>query len=741
MVRTLARALMSALAIVGFGGCASTQTDSVAATFPVPCAEPMECNGTAGAPASSATIDWDQWGVPHIDAESREGAFYALGWAQARGRPDLLLEMMGQGRGRAAELWGEDYFQSDELMWRMGVPQALDVLYEAQGPEYQRNLDAFAAGINEYFAGNPDAGSQERRRVLPVSARDAIGHGQRALNLTFMAGEELQGLQRRLAGQETAAMETAAGERGSNGWAIAPSRSASGDAMLLINPHLPWDGLFTWFETHITTPEINAYGATLIGQPAISVGFNERLGWTHTVNVLDATDVYALAVEGAGYRFGGELLPFEVEQATVRVRGANGAMEERTLTLTNSVHGPILGRRGDIAYAIRVAGLADPDHSRTIEQYWDMVAADNRAAFEAAFSRLQNPMFNMVYADADGEIAYVSNGLHPVRARGDAAFWRDVVDGSDPALLWTDYHPYSALMRVANPPSGFVQNSNEPGWTSAIPPAIDPANFPADFPPPFMRSRPQHGIEMLLGDESISFEELGAYARDTRLALADNVLDELVAAARADGSEAAVRAADVLAAWDRRTELGSRGAALFMLWTSAYQQSGVEGFYARQWDFSAPAEWPDGLGNDGLAVAALVATVAQMEGAGIPIDVPWGNVARIPDDGGHGATLPVTLGPGEIGAFFVGYFSPSGEGRAFDFSGGTSFVSTVEFGAQVRARALLPYGNFAERPEGVQNQLELLCESRFRDVNFTTEAVAESSVMREELALPVPGAR
>ncbi|NCP10171.1 acylase, partial [bacterium] len=272
----------------------------------------------------------------------------------------------------------------------------------------------------------------------------------------------------------------------------------------------------------------------------------------------------------------------------------------------------------------------------------------------------------------------VSNGLHPARPRGDADFWAGVVDGSDPSLLWTGYLPYERLLRVADPASGFVQNSNEPGFTATMPPALDPADFPADFVSPYMRTRPQHGLEMLLGDGSISFDELIDYSRDTRLTLADNVLDDLIAAARADSRDQALRAADVLARWDRRSNVESRGAALFSLWTFAYAASPGGFEYDRPWSFDAPMAWPEGIGNEAAAVEALVATAGRIEGAGAPIDVAWGAVAQVPD--GEGATMPSSLGIGGAGAFRVGFFSPREDALTFAFNGGTSYVAAVEFG-------------------------------------------------------------
>jgi len=683
---------------------------------------------------SAVTIDWDQWGVPHIEAASAEGASYALGWAMARGRPDQLLELMGQGRGRAAELWGEDYFAGDALMWRFGIPQAIDALYDAQGADYQARLEAFAGGVNAYAAAHPEAIDDVRERVLPVTGRDVIGHAQRTLNLIFMAGGELQGLERRLAEATPRPGQVEDDGNGSNGWAIAPSRSESGHALLLINPHLPWDGVFTWFEAHLRSPGLNAYGAALLGQPFTSIMFNEHLGWTHTVNDRDAVDVYALPLADGGYRFGGEVRAFDDSAVVLRVRGEDGTISERRLPIRRSVHGPVLAVRGGTAYAMRVAGVADPAYAATFAQYGDMAAATGRAEWEAAFSRLQLPMFNAVFADDSGDILYVSNGLHPARPRGDADFWAGVVDGSDPSLLWTGYLPYERLLRVADPASGFVQNSNEPGFTATMPPALDPADFPADFVSPYMRTRPQHGLEILLGDGSISFDELIDYSRDTRLTLADNVLDDLIAAARADSRDQALRAADVLARWDRRSNVESRGAALFSLWTFAYAASPGGFEYDRPWSFDAPMAWPEGIGNEAAAVEALVATAGRIEGAGAPIDVAWGAVAQVPD--GEGATMPSSLGIGGAGAFRVGFFSPREDALTFAFNGGTSYVAAVEFGDTVRAEAILPYGNFAVRPEGVMSQYPLFARGEYRTVNFTPEAIEAATVMREELAFP-----
>ncbi|RPF70207.1 penicillin acylase family protein [Aurantiacibacter spongiae] len=671
-------------------------------------------------------IYWDGWGVAHIDAASSVDAAFAQGWAQARGRPDQLIELLVQGRGTAASLWGEDYVQSDTVVWTSGLPDALPHLMAALEPEERERIDAYVAGINAFFAVYPHALSAERGRGLPVTAEDVVAHANRTIYLTFVAGNELRRAQR---------LQPSPGEddRGSNGWAIAPSRSQNGNAMLLMNPHLPWDGVFTWFESHTLADGENVYGVALLGQPQATIAFNRHLGWTHTVNTLDNADTYVVDLTpDGGYVFDGEDRDFEVSGHVLEVAQPDGSMKQRQIPILRTVHGPVVARDETHAYALRVAGLNDPAYANTFAQYTQMAEADGREEFEAALSRLQNPMFNTIYADDSGEILYVSGGLHPVRASGDAAYWAGVVDGGTAATLWTDYLPYERLLRVVDPAGGFVQNSNEPGFTATYPIALDPADYPADFVQPDMRARPQHGLQMLLSDQSISFDELIAYAHDTKLTFADNVLDDLIAAARRDGRAEATRAADVLGAWNRRTDADSEGAVLFTLWALSALQSG-RFEYERDWTFADPESWSHGIADaaEPAAVDALVRTVQRADAAGVPLTLPWGAVAQVEND--EGDALPTDLGLGALGAFRVGNFDFSSSPLAPGFYGGTGWVAAIEFADTPRARALLPYGNFEHRPAAVASQYELYAQGALRDVNFTPEAMRKAAVYGEVL--------
>ncbi len=130
------------------------------------------------------------------------------------------------------------------------------------------------------------------------------------------------------------------------------------------------------------------------------------------------------------------------------------------------MHGPVFTAQDGVTFALRVAGL---DRPGMLHQYFDMVTAKNYEAFTAAMKRLQVPTFNISYADRDGNVEYIFNGIAPKRNSGDVAFWRGLVPGDSSDYLWTDVHPYEDLPRVTNPGAGFVQNSNDPPWFPSWP--------------------------------------------------------------------------------------------------------------------------------------------------------------------------------------------------------------------------------------------------------------------------------
>jgi acyl-homoserine-lactone acylase len=648
---------------------------------------------------------WDQYGVPHIFAADTPALFRAFGYAQTHSHGELILRLYAQARGRAAEYWDKRYLASDRWVRTNDVPGRAAQWYAAQRPDFRAALDAFADGVNAYARDHPDRLSDSAKRVLPISGIDLLAHTQRVMLYLFVTS----------AGQTQAAIEARprAATAASNAWAIAGSRTASGAAILLGNPHLNWDDATVFYEAELAAPGVQLYGATLVGFPVLGIAFNDRLGWTHTVNAINGSTLYELEPASGGYLFDGVVKPFETREETIRVRQPDNSLTSETLVVRQSVHGPIVGDRGGHPVALKMASL---DASGLCQQWWDMGRAQTRREFEAALARRNLPMFNVVYADADGHILYVFNGRVPVHDVGDWDTWRGVMPGNTSKTLWTDTLAYDQLPRLLDAPRGWIQNSNDAPWSSTFPAVLARATFPAYLTSPTGISlRSQRSVHLLTSAPRVSLDDVVRLKYSTRMELADRIVDDLVAAARESGRPTALRAAEILANWDRSTDADSRGAVLFERFARLWERAAATGLrtFAQPWREDAPFDTPKGLADPAGAVAVLDKAALEVEKTYGSMDVRWGDVYRFRKDD---VDLPGNGGPSELGIFRVVNYTggPQGTQRAI---GGDSFVMVVEFGRKIEARALLGYGN-ASQPQSPHrtDQLRFMASKALRPV-------------------------
>lgn len=672
-------------------------------------------------------ILWDEWGVPHIRANNMEDAFYSFGWAQMRGRPNLVLKLYGQGRGRAAEYWGTDYYDLDEKMWTLGIPQQLDVIYQAQGADYRARLDAFVKGVNDYAERFPEYIDDDMARVLPVTPQDVLGHVRRTIHLEFLAFNELRMMADKAPVIPAKVSEVVEESVGSNAWAIGRPKSESGNTLLLANSHVPWDDLFYFFEAHIQGPGANFYGGALIGHPYLAVAFNNYLGWAHTVNTYDGADTYEFDLAEGGYVGPDGVLAFDVEEVILKVLSKNNQIESRSLIVKHTIAGPVVHETDKKVYSLKIAGL-EPEHSRLVEQYWKMAQSETLTEFQASMAEQQMPMFTTIYADKGGNIFYLFNGLLPKRKVGDHLFWAGYLDGANSDHYWQDYLPFEDLPKHINPESGFVQNSNEPPWMSTVPAVLDPKDFPKDLVPPSLHARAQHSLEMLMEDDSITYEEFVRYSHSVRLVSAENVLDDLIELAKTSGKKKLFDAATVLSNWDRQANLDSRGAVLYFLWAN---ELNVRNVHEIKWSYDDPLRAPSGIADPVNALRALEIAADNALALYGALDAPWYEVSRIKR---NSLNLPVAVAPGRLGAFRVGWIDPE-ESGGFELTGGTTYLAAIEFGDQPSARGLLPYGNFTIRPTKFRSQWEVFANGELRPIHFSDDAI-NAAVVEHEVLTP-----
>lgn len=658
----------------------------------------------ADVPAKGTEILWDRYGVPHIFAPDHASLFYAYGYAQMEAHAELLIRLYAQARGRGAEFYGEQYLADDKWVRTNGLPTIAKQWAAGQSAEFAPLIQAFAAGLNAWAADHQADLSAAARSVLPLSVEDVYAHGLRTIHFDWVVSPRR--LEQRLTRYDNDV-------HGSNEWAIAPSRSATGNALLMSNSHLQWGDIHTYFEVQLTAPGVTSYGAVWVGFPVLRQCFTEYVGWTQTTNNPSQSDLYRLVLKDGGYVLDGQIKPLQTSTETIKVRSANGQLRDEPLTVRRSVHGPVVAERRGAPIAMRVAAL---DRPRMFEQFWRMGLAKNFKEWEAAMRMQQLPLFNTAYADRDGHIAYIYNSTLPVHPTGDYRFWQGVVPGDRSDLIATAIQPYDALPKAIDPPTGWVQNSNDMPWTSVYPMVLDSTKFPAGFAAPQgITQRAQRGIRILsTAPPKMTFEDIKKGKLDTRVETADQFVDEIVSVARSSGTDRAKRAADVLAAWDRRAENDSVGMLVFYKFmTAAGPTFDAIGGFTVPTDDKRPLETPRGIKDPAKAMALLDKIAGETEKEYGTLQVKWGDVLRFrrgkADWPGNGAPSPL----GAIRTINVGPFA----GGKTEAVSGDTFFAVIEFSTPQRAEALLGYGNWSKPgSKHVEDQLPLLSRKEMRPV-------------------------
>jgi acyl-homoserine-lactone acylase len=471
----------------------------------------------------------------------------------------------------------------------------------------------------------------------------------------------------------------------------------------------------------------------LVGLPVIRIGFNDRLGWVHTVNTQDGCDLYELKVQGDEYEFEGSMQRFEQRLEEFKVLQSDGSLESRFIRIRQAQQGPVFEKNGK-HYALRVVGVQQNPTPGVLEQWWDMAQAADFAAFKAVVQRQQNPFHNVIYADAQGNIWSVFAGMTPVRPQGDAAFWGAPVDGTRRGLVWDSVHPIRDMPQVENPTAGWVQNSNSVPWFMG-PGVLDPAAYPSYVSPALAPTlREQRGIQLIRSKPKFTLDDLQAAKHDTRSLLAERVLPALIAAARASADPVAVRAARTLERWNLDTDAGSRGSLLFTLWAEEMERLGGLRF-ATPANFLQPSTSPAGLDDLETAVGVLTAVVQELDRLGVPLFTSFGDAYRFRRGSGAGAPdFPANGGVEALGVFrtFAYVQDPDGASRAVF---GDSFSALVEFGTPTRAKVINTYGNSSDPLNPAYgSQLELASQKRMRDALLTRSAVEAAAVRTERFS-------
>ncbi len=461
----------------------------------------------------NVTIIRDHWGVPHIYGKTDADVAYGFAWAQAEDDFATIQQLYLPIRGMLGEHLGKQGAILDFLAHLIGLPGIVDSVYEESfSQEYKVILEAYVQGLNDYADKYPN--ERLRKDLFPIKPSDITCASVFSNLFLTNAHIDIMAIFNGNIGKYEGNLP-----QGSNAFAYSSSVTEDGKTYLVSNTHQPMDGLFSWYEAHLISEEgLNITGATFHGMPHILVGANQNISWTHTLNHPDLIDVFKLEMhpsEKLKYQFDGEWLDLEERKKKISVKVKMGILSLRlpvSRTFYWSVYGPTLESDNGSYYSVRFPAMLEV---RSTYQNYLMNKAENYEQFMEAINLQYYSGTNVMYADKEGNIFYLSNAL--LANRSPSYDWTMVLPGDTSATLWgKQFYPIEALPQKLNPECGWLFNTNaSPYHCTSKEEELNPDKFNPTFS--YLEvdnSRSARARDLLSQHETFSFKDIKAIKYD-----------------------------------------------------------------------------------------------------------------------------------------------------------------------------------------------------------------------------------
>jgi len=654
----------------------------------------------------------DTWGVPHIYADTLGDAAYAMGYAQAEDRLEDIYRNVRTAVGTRAEAFGPQYVEQDYIMRLVKNGQRCEQYWKTAPIHLQQIGDGFMRGVEAYMSEHPDR--------KPAFATDLYGWQCMAIQRAMILNWPLETIMNDLRNKAQAPAF------GSNSFAVAPSRSADGCAILMTDPHLTWEGMAVFYEARVHAGGHEQCGFWLVGSPLPALGHTGHVAWACTTGGPDTSDVYMVKLNPENmlqYQYNGEWRDFEQQVITIAIQG-QAPLQKPALY---SLYGPVV-EEPDRAKGIAYCG-ASPylDATGVFEEMYRIATARNCDEFYQALAMNQLMETNVTFADTDGNIQYVRNGCTPIRP--DGYNWSAPVPGGTDATRWLGIHDIRDLVQVKNPPQGYFQNCN-----------ISPENMMRNSPMTrdkykgyiynvtwdTMTHRGERLLELLDADKSVTKEKAMDYALDVYDVLAKPWQHALKTAVDAVGStkmsdpEFAKAVNDILS-WDGRFTRESVAAPVIRFWRL-------------QCDTAIPVA--DIADNKPLSPAdqtklldLLAAALAEMKAKYGRVRVTWGDINLIGRGGKYFACPGAEFGANNQKTMTetvmdVGVReNPAGSGKYVGHDGSSSILLSFLHHDGIESYSLVNWGQSSDpnSPHYVDQAQKLYAERKFKPTWFRKE--------------------
>jgi len=681
--------------------------------------------------AKNITIIRDDFGVPHIYGKTDADAVFGLLYAQCEDDFARVERNYIWAIGRLAEVDGEEAIYSDLrarlFMTRVEAMEA----YESSPEWLQKLCISWANGINYYLHTHPEVTPALLTRFEPwmpmyFSEGSIGGDIERISTRRIKAFYEDKSLALNEKGNGLVLVDPYEEPKGSNGFAISGQLTASGNAMLLINPHTSF---YFRGEVHMVSEEgLNAYGAVTWGQFFVYQGFNENTGWMHTSTYTDVIDEFVETIieddEGLKYQYGDEQRRVITSEVSLSYK-ENDQILEKSFTTYKTHHGPVTHKID--GKWVATALMWEP--VKALIQSYTRTKKSGHKEFREMMNIRTNSSNNTVYADSEGNIAYYHGNFIP--RRNVAYDYSKPVDGSNPDTDWNGLHEVDESITVLNPANGWIQNCNSNPFTSALENSPKPEDYPYYMSINRETFRGIHAIKVLTGIKDLTLDKLIETAYDPYIPAFEKVVPGIVEAYDRNSSDYVQlkESIDVLRNWNLETSKESVGMSLAHYYGLNINRKGNAPEGLRGMDrfnyFGTDAP-------DEERLKLFSETLDQMEEDFGTWDISWGEINRFQRLTGDidlqfddtKPSIAVGLASGRWGAL-ASYGARQGKNTNKIYgTSGNSFVAVVEFGDKVKAKSMLAGGqNSNPNSPHFYDQAQRYADVQFKDVAYYKEDV------------------
>jgi acyl-homoserine-lactone acylase len=679
------------------------------------------------AKAKAVTIIRDNWGIPHIYGKTDADVVFGLLYAQCEDDFKRVEMNYIEKLGRSAEVKGESEIHND-LQIRLLIDSADAIRDYQNSPAWLKKLmDAYSDGINYYLYTHPSVKPALLTYFQPWYALLWTDGSIGAINTGGATVTELRNFYPTDTKASAAVIEPYREPlpSGSNGFAFAPSRTASGKAILYINPHVTF-----YFRPEVAVQSeegLHAYGAVTWGQFFVYQGFNEHCGWMHTSSAADVADLYIEKVkkqdDGYVYEYDGRTR--KVMEKTVIINYVSGGrLLSRAFKTYYTHHGPIMAARNGQWLAVKAMNRS----MQSLIQSWQRTKADGLESYKKTMDLVSNTSNNTVFADDKGNIAYWHGNFMP--KRDPSLNWSKPVDGSTSKTEWQGMHNAEEVVHVYNPASGWIQNCNSTPYTVSGNSSPKKTDYPAYMAPDGENFRGVNAAKVLDAGTQYTIDKVIKAGYDPHLAAFDVLVPALLKAYgnmnAGDADHALLKEPmQLLSNWDKNTGVNSVATTLAIEWGQklmpTIMRSTRDGDQVEKTkQFAAEADAKQLL-------TPMVAVIKDLQQKFGNWQIPWGDINRYQRLSGNltetyddnKPSIPSGFAPSTWGCL------PSFVSRSFNGTkkyygyNGNSFICAVEFGKTVKAKSLLAGGESGDiNSKHFGDQAEMYTKGIFKDVLF-----------------------